>query len=117
MGVAGSFPENAPVATLWVTGLGCPLCAHNIDQQLKELPGVRAVRVDLGNGKVTAALADSNPPTKDQLARAIVASGFTLTNIQMPESMSTVLCGLCSCESCQCAKSDSRCQPACSCRV
>jgi copper chaperone CopZ len=75
-------PPNA--AVMWVHGMGCPQCAYNVDRQLLKLPGVEGVKVDMSTGKVYAQLSPSNPPTKEQLSRAIMETGFTLKKIQMP---------------------------------
>jgi copper chaperone CopZ len=83
---AGDGQTASPnlVAKLYVKGMSCPLCAHNIDRQLLKVPGVKKVTVDLGTGEVQATLAADNPPNRDQLARAVKQSGFTLDRIEMP---------------------------------
>ncbi|TVQ52158.1 MAG: copper chaperone [Phycisphaerales bacterium] len=70
--------------TMVVHGMGCPLCANNVDRQLKALPGVSDASIDLGSGEVKVQLADENRPTRSQLARAIQDSGFTLIRIETP---------------------------------
>jgi copper chaperone CopZ len=70
-------------AVLWVRGLSCPLCAHNIDQQLKRVPGVLTVNVDLGTGKVVTTF-EKNRPSAAELAAAVDAAGFTLARIEPP---------------------------------
>ena len=70
-------------ATMWVHGMGCPQCAYNVDLQLLKVPGVEDVKVDMSSGKVTAKLSPDNPPTREQLARAIDQTGFTLKKIEM----------------------------------
>lgn len=83
--------ENPPpashesVATLYVLGMSCPQCANNIDKQLRKVSGVKSVTIDLGSGRVEAGLEPKMPPTRDQLARAIEQSGFTLQRIEMPK--------------------------------
>src|SRR5262245_9774240 len=77
-----ALPPNT--AVMWVRGMGCPQCAYNVDRQLLKLPGVEDVKVDMGSGKVSARLSPSNPPTREQLAQAIVETGFTLKRIEMP---------------------------------
>jgi len=88
--VDGDVPAETPVASsdmtarLYVKGMSCPLCANNIDKQLLRVAGVKDVSVDLGSGEVRAKLEPANPPTRDELARAIEQSGFTLDRIEMP---------------------------------
>ena len=77
------FPADR-TATLWVKGLACPFCVHNIDRQLAEVDGVESVHVDLPTGKVRVALTPDHPATRQQLVEAIDDSGFTLDRIEMP---------------------------------
>lgn len=76
---------HAHTAVLYVHGMGCPQCANNVDSQLKKVPGVESVIIDMGSGKVTAKLSPSHHPTRDQLAKAIDNTGFTLVKIEMPQ--------------------------------
>jgi copper chaperone CopZ len=82
--MADDQPITTDTATLTVHGMGCPLCANNVDKQLKDVTGVTDVRVDMGSGRVTVHLAAENRPSKAQLARAIRQSGFTLVRIDTP---------------------------------
>ena len=75
-------PISADSATLTVHGLGCPLCAHNIDKQLLEVPGVQRVSVDLGTGTVVVALAGQPRPSPADLAAAVERAGFTLVGVR-----------------------------------
>jgi copper chaperone CopZ len=73
-------PENSVV--LWVNGLGCPLCASNIDRQLARVKGVDRVGVDLGQGKVTLNLKPgAEHPSPARLKDAVEDAGFTLVRI------------------------------------
>jgi copper chaperone len=76
---------DSRTAVLQVSGMGCPQCANNIDQQLLAVRGVEKVSIDLGSGQVRATLSPSSPPTEGQLAQAVRASGFTLVGIDMPQ--------------------------------
>jgi copper chaperone CopZ len=71
-------------AVLTVHGMGCPQCANNVDSQLMKVPGVESVSIDMGSGRVLAKLSPSQHPTRDQLAKAIDHTGFTLVKIDMP---------------------------------
>lgn len=79
-----AFPADR-TATLWVKGLACPYCAHNIDRQLAAMTGVERIHVDLPTGKVRVALVADHPATREQLVKAIDDSGFTLDRIEMPQ--------------------------------
>ncbi|HMN96625.1 MAG TPA: heavy metal-associated domain-containing protein [Phycisphaerales bacterium] len=82
-----SAPEPR-TAYFVVNGMGCPLCANNVDRQLRNLPGVERVTINLGTGVVAARLSPENPPSQAQLERAVRASGFTLVGSTMPETSS-----------------------------
>jgi copper chaperone CopZ len=82
--VSINAPAQEPrTATMWVHGMACPQCAHNVDLQLLKVPGVESVKIDMGSGQVTAKLSASNPPTKEQLSTAIENTGFTLKKIEI----------------------------------
>jgi copper chaperone CopZ len=81
---ASTTGADAHTAVLTVHGMGCPQCANNVDSQLMKVPGVEAVSIDMGSGKVLAKLSPSHPPSRDQLAKAIDRTGFTLMKIDMP---------------------------------
>ncbi|QOJ01888.1 MAG: heavy-metal-associated domain-containing protein [Phycisphaeraceae bacterium] len=75
-------PIEGRWALLYVNGLGCPLCATNIDQQLERLPGVEGVRVDLGSGTVQLALAEGERRLSPMdLREAVADAGFTLVKV------------------------------------
>lgn len=70
-------------AVMYVNGMGCPLCATNIDKQLKRLPGIKDVKVDLGVGVVTLTLQPGAPhPSPARLGDAVEDAGFTLVKIE-----------------------------------
>ncbi|MBN8645391.1 MAG: heavy-metal-associated domain-containing protein [Planctomycetes bacterium] len=70
-------------AIMYVNGMGCPLCATNIDKQLKRVPGVKDVKVDLGSGMVTVGLLPgATHPSPARLGDAVEDAGFTLVKIE-----------------------------------
>ncbi|MCC6322861.1 MAG: heavy-metal-associated domain-containing protein [Phycisphaerales bacterium] len=76
-------PVESDSAILWVNGLGCPLCATNIDHQLARVPGVGKVNVDLSAGKVDVGFKPgSSHPSPAQLGEAVDEAGFTLVKIE-----------------------------------
>lgn len=80
--LASKTPLEASAATLYVNGLGCPLCATNVDLQLKRVTGVSNMQVDLSTGKVDIAMAGPVKPSPKRLADAIADAGFTLVKIE-----------------------------------
>jgi copper chaperone CopZ len=94
-GAGNGAPTTAPVAvapaalsgssaTLIVHGMGCPMCANNIDRQLLRVPGVQKVDVDLGTGQVALTFAPDRHPSRNQIVRAVEESGFTLREFRQP---------------------------------
>lgn len=78
----GDEPIAGDAAVLWLKGMSCPLCATNVDKQLKRLEGVKSAAIDLGNGTVTLRLEGSTRPSPRRLAEAVRESGFTLEKIE-----------------------------------
>lgn len=77
-------PITADSVTVIVHGMGCPLCANNVDRQLLALNGFRSVGVDLGTGEVKLDLWGPLRPSRSEIARAVRDSGFTLREIRIP---------------------------------
>ena len=74
-------PMDSNAVRLRVRGLGSPQSAAGLDRQLRALPGVETVTIDLGNGFVDVTL--SPPlPSKLDLARTIVGAGFTIDALE-----------------------------------
>ena len=76
------FDDSAVVpgnsVRVMAAGLSCPLCAHNIDASMKQLPGVLNARVDLSSGAVAVTLDGLTPVTYSQLAKVVLDNGFTI---------------------------------------
>jgi copper chaperone CopZ len=83
-GAEATQPIDSPTATLLVYGMGCPLCANNLDKQLLAMGNVEKVEVDMGTGKVKTTFAPTTRPTRSQIARAVEESGFKLVRIDTP---------------------------------
>jgi len=82
-GVAATEGVKADEVTLWVNGLGCPLCATNIDKQLETLSTVTSVKVDLGTGKVKVGMLPGKPhPSPAEFSRVVENAGFTLVKVE-----------------------------------
>lgn len=80
--LSSTEPLTADAATLTVRGLGCPLCAHNIDKQLLGVAGVQRVSVDLGTGTVEVGLGGPRRPSPADFAEAVERAGFTLASVR-----------------------------------
>lgn len=80
--VKSDKPLTGTSATLWVNGLGCPLCATGIDLQLARLPGVSNVKVDLSVGRVELVLGPKAALSPARLSEAVEDAGFTLVKVE-----------------------------------
>jgi copper chaperone CopZ len=67
---------------LTVHGLSCPLCANNLDGQLRRIEGVEKASIDLKTGAVTVVLAEGHSVSSGDLAGAVENAGFTLKKIE-----------------------------------
>lgn len=84
----GAGPSAAAVEsmTVQVDGLVCPFCVYGLEKQLKKLPSVEGVRVDVDAGHAvlqlaeTARLVDPEDPGSGLIAavrEAVESGGFT----------------------------------------
>lgn len=80
--IKSTEPLPAGSALLWVNGLGCPLCATNVDKQLVRVEGVQSVSVDMSNGTVLLGLSGKSRPSPARLADAVADAGFTLVKVE-----------------------------------
>jgi copper chaperone CopZ len=75
-------PITAGAATLWVNGLGCPLCASNLDKQLLRVRGVETVTIDMAAGTTRVAFEPNASVSPAQLGEAVEDAGFTLVKVE-----------------------------------
>ena len=71
---------------LVVFGLSCPLCASNLDNQLRRIPGVAGQQVDLESGIIQVQVRSGGFVQTESLRRAVADAGFTLQDIRMKEA-------------------------------
>lgn len=62
--------------TYRVEGMTCDHCVHAVTTELLLVPGVEAVRVDLGAG--TVAVTSAAPLADDDVREAVDEAGYTL---------------------------------------
>lgn len=74
-------PLTGDSALLYVNGMGCPLCASNLDMQLERVKGVTKVFIDLGQGTASVTFAGEKRPSPYQLSEAVADAGFTLVRV------------------------------------
>lgn len=60
-----------------IFGMDCAPCAYGIEQGLKKLPGVTAVRVSLNEGRAVVSIAPDSSTSLAQIREVIRHNGFT----------------------------------------
>ncbi len=80
---------SAPDATVSVDGLACPFCAYGLEKKLDELNAIRAMEVQLEEGRVLLAFEEGQSVTKDELRTAVENAGFTARKIEFANEAST----------------------------
>lgn len=60
-----------------VAGLACPFCAYGLEKKLKNLPGVKNLRVDLDAGRASFDVAPGTTLMPRQVRDAVKDAGFT----------------------------------------
>lgn len=63
---------------LWVDGLGCPMCATNVDLALSDLDGVESTSINLETGEVTVTVDPDRRPSDADVVNAVRSTGFTV---------------------------------------
>ena len=76
-----------PVAVIDAKGMGCPLCASNIDRRMQKLDGVTWTKIDLGKGEVIVGLdPNESTPTAQELQDAVNDAGYTAGDVTLPSN-------------------------------
>ncbi|MBC7771885.1 MAG: heavy-metal-associated domain-containing protein [Pyrinomonadaceae bacterium] len=79
-------PLQGDAAVLYVNGMGCPLCASNLDLQLERVKGVNKIEVDLGIGTARITFEGSGRPSPLELYNAVEDAGFTLVKVETSQA-------------------------------
>ena len=59
-----------------VTGMTCSHCVNSVSTEIKQIPGVTDVQVDLSSGSVT--VTSDQPVDEDAVAAAVDEAGYEL---------------------------------------
>ncbi|UQU67493.1 cation transporter [Couchioplanes caeruleus] len=59
-----------------VTGMTCSHCVNSVSSEIKQIPGVTDVQVDLSSGSVT--VTSDQPLDEDAVAAAVDEAGYEL---------------------------------------
>jgi len=63
--------------TVVVKGMSCPLCANNIEKQIRRVIPDATVKIDLGTGSVEVRSNSSPLDAALKIRRAVISAGFT----------------------------------------
>ncbi len=63
--------------TYTVQGMTCGHCVSSVTEEVRELPGVTDVQVDLDSGRVTVSA--DQPVGEDKVRAAVEEAGYSLT--------------------------------------
>jgi copper chaperone len=62
-----------------VQGMTCGHCVRSVQEEIREIPGVTDVQVELVNGGTsTVRVTSDEPVTDEQLEAAVVEAGYTV---------------------------------------
>lgn len=79
--VAAALRENAREAVVSVSGLICPICANALEAQLRKIPSVEQVTVDLNKQVARLRLGPNGDVTDEQIREVVRSAGFNVTTI------------------------------------
>ncbi|MCC5847218.1 MAG: heavy-metal-associated domain-containing protein [Verrucomicrobia bacterium] len=71
-------------AEITAHGLSCPLCASNLDDQIKRISGVKDSRIDFETGVLHVQVKEGQLVSKSELFRAVRDAGFTPQSFRTP---------------------------------
>jgi copper chaperone len=72
-----SRAENGIIESIYtVRGMTCEHCVRSVSAEVGRITGVRAVRVDLGTGRV--AVTSDKPLAGDEVGAAVAEAGYQL---------------------------------------
>lgn len=67
------------IETFPVTGMTCAHCVHAVDAELRRIPGVTAVTIDLVAGGVsTVTVTSDDTMAREAVAAAVAEAGYAL---------------------------------------
>jgi copper chaperone CopZ len=78
-----TFADEGKIWVAEVLGMSCPLCAKNIERQLKRGGDVVSVSIDLGTGNVIIEYKNKKNDLKVPIKRAIESAGFTVKDVYL----------------------------------
>ncbi len=80
-----AFAADGPVMEIDVSGMVCKFCSAKVARELKGLPGVKAVTVDLKDGRAEIIMDEGERLDAVAVRKAVKDAGFKPGEIKMPE--------------------------------
>ena len=72
-----TWAAEQEVVEINVTGLACPFCAYGLEKNLKKLPEVSTVTVNLADNMARVIMNADHEADLESIKKAIVKAGFT----------------------------------------
>ena len=72
-----AWAAEQEVVEISITGLACPFCAYGLEKNLKKLPEVSTVTVNLADSMARVAMNADREADLEAIKKAIVKAGFT----------------------------------------
>ena len=72
-----AWADEREVVEIEVTGLACPFCAYGLEKNIKKLPEVSAVTVNLAASMARIVMNTDQEADLEAINEAIVNAGFT----------------------------------------
>ena len=78
---------DGQVMEIGVTGMVCAFCSAKVEKELKTLPGVKEVSVDLDNKRARIVMADGQSADAAAVCKIIADAGFTPVELDASKGM------------------------------
>ncbi len=76
--LAATTAMAGPRYTVQVDGLACPFCAYGLEKRLRQVEGVKDVRIELEAGQAVIDMADGKELSADVARQAVEDAGFAM---------------------------------------
>lgn len=76
-----AYAYNEKIQTIQIQGMTCPSCAAAVEKRLTAIPEVQFVKIDIRKGTAVITLKGGQPPTEEQLDKAIKAAGYKMIRV------------------------------------
>ena len=66
-----------------VEGLGCPFCAHGLEQKFKDAAGIQDIKIDIKTGMMTFGILEKNNMSMTEVDNRVNKAGYTAVEIDV----------------------------------